>query len=563
MGREVNRVCELSCDETVIKFLNTQERRAYGDTLLNAMSMGGKYKDSLASVTLSESTELLKERLDAIMKFKKPSKIIITITVILTMFFTLGASFTGIYTAATDNAKGVENRQLPKDTAIKPSLALDIRSAAVDLQVATDGKISAEYNSSVYNVEINDQGNDWKVNISCKTKTNTNTETIVLYIPDVNYSDINMNVDSAYLTSAIIKSGNIIGNFNTASVLLTLPKGFDGSLDATATSGYFELISKDDFINTNVTIVGDGEIGEIYAPKDFIKNGNTFTFTNGTQNNVIKVTRKGTGVIGIYSSDYSDSVDSPSDWQSEWENSWQGDWWKSWNNPWQTGNNTVANSANNVTVSFNGVSIIGQGPVGVELVKSKNSNVTFELLNMEKENTCMTDANIVNGIMQITVNNDVPNGINVDFGPEYKNVVRVYIPDAVYTRFDIQTTEMVVQMQDFNAPVHVELNRAGFWLIDEIVSQGTYDIKVSSGPIYIEADTILNDITANAVSGPLTVRFNKAPTNLYLDTTNCGPSVERPDDWSAIYKIGNETPKMILSNNGKATVEIQNNSITN
>lgn len=194
---------------------------------------------------------------------------------------------------------------------------------------------------------------------------------------------------------------------------------------------------------------------------------------------MIKVTRKGTGVIGIYSSDYSDSVDSPSDWQSEWENSWQGDWWKSWNNPWQTGNNTVANSANNVTVSFNGVSIIGQGPVGVELVKSKNSNVTFELLNMEKENTCTTDANIVNGIMQITVNNDVSDGINVDFGPEYKNVVRVYIPDAVYTRFDIQTTEMVVQMQDFNAPVHVELNRAGFWLIDEIVSQGTYDIKVS------------------------------------------------------------------------------------
>lgn len=334
MGREINRACELSCDEAVIKFLNIQERRAYGDTLLNAMSMGGKYKDSLASVTLSESTELLKERLDAIMKFKKPSKTIITITVILTMFFTLGASFTGIYTAAADNANGIENGQLPKDTAIKPSLVLDIRSAAVDLQVATNGKISAEYNSSVYNVEINDQGNDWKVNISCKTKTNTNTETIVLYIPDVNYSDITMNVDSAYLTSAIIKSGNIIGNFSTASVLLTLPKGFNGSLDATATSGYFELISKDDFINTNATIIDDGELGEIYTPKDFIKNGDTFTFTNGTQNNVIKVTRKGTGVIGIYSSDYSDSVDSPSDWQNEWENSWQGDWWKSWNNSW-------------------------------------------------------------------------------------------------------------------------------------------------------------------------------------------------------------------------------------
>lgn len=335
MSREVNRACELSCDEAVIKSLNTQERRAYGDTLLNAMSMSGKYKDSLACVTLSEGTELLKERLDAIMKFKKPSKIIITITVILTIFFTLGASFTGIYTAAADNAKNVDKNLLRKNSTIKSSLTLNIKSAAVTLESAANNKISAKYNSNVYNVEINNQNNDWKVNISCKTRSNTNTETIKLFIPNVSYSNINMNIDSAYLTSSIIKSGNIIGNFNTASVLLTLPKGFNGSLDATVTSGYFELISKDNFNNTNTTIIDNGEIGEVYAPKNFIKSGDIFTFTNGTQNNMIKVTRKGTGVIGIYSSDYSDSVDSPSDWQSEWENSWQGDWWKSWNNSWQ------------------------------------------------------------------------------------------------------------------------------------------------------------------------------------------------------------------------------------
>lgn len=67
-------------------------------------------------------------------------------------------------------------------------------------------------------------------------------------------------------------------------------------------------------------------------------------------------------------------------------------------------------------VKFSGITVSGEGPVGVELVKSKNSKVTFELLNMDKENTCATNAKIVNDIMQITVNNDVPNGINVDFG---------------------------------------------------------------------------------------------------------------------------------------------------
>ena len=81
---------------------------------------------------------------------------------------------------------------------------------------------------------------------------------------------------------------------------------------------------------------------------------------------------------------------------------------------------------------------------------------------------------------------------------------------------------------------------------------------MTSGPIYIEADTILKDITANADSGPITMCFNKTPTNLYLDSTNCGPVVERPNDWPAVYKVGNETPKIILSNTGKAVIEVKN-----
>lgn len=121
----------------------------------------------------------------------------------------------------------------------------------------------------------------------------------------------------------------------------------------------------------------------------------------------------------------------------------------------------------NVKVDFDGITLTGHGPVGLELVKSWGSNVTFELLNMDNEESCTTKAEIVDGTMQITVNNDAPNGINVNFGPDYQNVVRVLIPDAIYTKFEIQSKEMVIQMQDFNAPVHVESNRAGFWLIDD------------------------------------------------------------------------------------------------
>lgn len=351
MSREVGRACELSCDEAVIKTLDPQGQRAYGDTLLNAMGVAGNYKNSVASVTLNEGKELLKERLDAIMRFKKKSKIIVCLTMILTLVICCGASYMGAYAAS---------------------------------------------------VPVSNE------------------------LPTVD----------------------------------TTPKADDN-------------------------------------------NGNT--------------------------------------------------------TPSPVPSTDAFASNNNVKVSFTGVSITGQGPVGVELVRSQETDVTFELLQMDNEENCTVKADIVDGIMQITVNNYAPNGINVNFGPDYKNVVRVNIPDAIYTKFEIQSQNMVVQMQDFNAPVRVESNRAGFWLIDDIISQGTYDIDVTSGPIYIQAETFLKDITAHNESGPITVRFGKAPTDLYLDSTNCGPVVERPDDWPAIYKVGNETPKIILNNTGKAVIEVQSN----
>lgn len=324
MRQEINKACEFSCDEAMIAKLNFNDAQEYGKTLLNAMLNSRHYKESLPSVSLSENKELLKERLGAIMNFKKKSKWVMGLTLILTLVICCGAAYIGVYAA-------------------------------------------------------------------------------------------------------------------------------------------------------------------------------------------------------------------PSATQS------------------------VTSSADAVKVNFSDVSITAQGPVGVELVRTSSSNVTFELLNMDNEENCTTKAEIINDMMQITITNYVPNGINVNFGPDYKNVVRVYIPDAVYNNFDIKSKEMVIQMQDFNASVHVESSRAGFWLIDTTISKGTYHINVFSGPIYIEADTILSDITANAKSGPVTVLFHKEPANLFLDSAKCGPVINRPEYWPAVYKVGTETPKIILSNTGKATIEVQAN----
>lgn len=71
IAHETGRLCELSCDEMVIKNLDGQGKKEYGNTLLNMAVTGKTFKSSIASVTLNESKKLLKERLDKIMEFKK------------------------------------------------------------------------------------------------------------------------------------------------------------------------------------------------------------------------------------------------------------------------------------------------------------------------------------------------------------------------------------------------------------------------------------------------------------------------------------------------------------
>ena len=106
LEKEVNKSCELSCDEKVISVLDDTARREYGDILISFLKSNNLYKSSLASVTLTEGAEQLKERLGAIMKFRKKSKVIIAITAIFTIAVCICFFVTGAYAApSTANEK--------------------------------------------------------------------------------------------------------------------------------------------------------------------------------------------------------------------------------------------------------------------------------------------------------------------------------------------------------------------------------------------------------------------------------------------------------------------------
>lgn len=102
---ETGRLCELSCDEAVIKNLDTKGKKEYGNTLLNMANTEKTFKSSIASVTLNESKKLLKERLDNIMEFKKKT----TVCTILSVIFTFALCITAVQAAGTDLPEPANN----------------------------------------------------------------------------------------------------------------------------------------------------------------------------------------------------------------------------------------------------------------------------------------------------------------------------------------------------------------------------------------------------------------------------------------------------------------------
>lgn len=112
MCRDIDGLCEFACDESVIKYLDKDERQKYGDTLINSLGIGGTYKNSLASVTLSENGKILKERMERIMDYKKMSKKSTVAMILVTIFLGVGAVMIGAYLHTDRNTDSTNTAKL-------------------------------------------------------------------------------------------------------------------------------------------------------------------------------------------------------------------------------------------------------------------------------------------------------------------------------------------------------------------------------------------------------------------------------------------------------------------
>lgn len=80
--REIDRACELSCDEAVIRNLDTEGKQNYGETLLY-VAVDAKTPYTILSTTMCEEKKALKERLGAIMKSRKHTRLTIIVSAML------------------------------------------------------------------------------------------------------------------------------------------------------------------------------------------------------------------------------------------------------------------------------------------------------------------------------------------------------------------------------------------------------------------------------------------------------------------------------------------------
>lgn len=109
MAKEVDQMCELSCDEAIISHLAGNERRIYGDTLLNAVTRKKEgYQDGLAIMPLYENKQMMKERLGAIMQYKIKSKTRVSISIISALFLIGSFNLTGVFSLKAQEQERVE-----------------------------------------------------------------------------------------------------------------------------------------------------------------------------------------------------------------------------------------------------------------------------------------------------------------------------------------------------------------------------------------------------------------------------------------------------------------------
>ena len=145
--KEINRSCELSCDEKLLSSMNREEKESYGNTLLS-MAASSALPAGVVATTFSTEKKNLKERLEQIMKFKKSKARILAAVIALALMAGCGAA-AGPQVNSNGPADDPNATVIKVSTvddflaAIGPNTIIELAEGTYDLSTAKDYASSA------------------------------------------------------------------------------------------------------------------------------------------------------------------------------------------------------------------------------------------------------------------------------------------------------------------------------------------------------------------------------------------------------------------------------------
>lgn len=529
MSREISRACELSCDEAVIMSLDRQGQRAYGDTLLNAAGTGGCYKESIASVTLSESKERLKERLDAIMGFRKKSKIVSCTAFALTFVFMAGAAALGSYAAipapVSEGAYGgtefhtlgnsEPGGKAQKSSGILPEhtneldLSLDVYNGGVEIRPASSREMTAYYDDRYYAVEMAEQNGRWVVSVSGKKAKMGEADPVQIQVPDVKCK-----MDVKVLD----------GDFR-----YDLPEDRADMITIAAANAGVYIASKNGYKNSSITLTAAEKeylaYGMIAYPDYFTTTDNGFKYQQGTEANQINISLTGYTNVEFSSLTAKGGAD------------FQG---------------MESHKVKSISLMADSC--------GIEVVKSKSDQISFDLLGIADSSQFIVDCGIDGDALKVTVDGTKARSANSNYyinqGPDYVNVVRIAIPDRKYDTISMELNGAPVSLPDLEAAVDIKSDDGAVSVSDKDISKGSYRINNTSGSVSIAANTILSNMSVES-EGECCLALLDKPENLRLDLSGCQGGMVMPEGWSKTRIWGNGAPVIRIVNDGYTEVSVK------
>jgi beta-lactamase regulating signal transducer with metallopeptidase domain len=150
--REIDRACELACDETVIGSLTPAQKQHYGETLMS-LAVRQTYPLGILATTMCEDKTQLKERLVSIMKHKAKTRTAVLLSLVLLLGLVGCAAVSGVKETERAEPPSAEAVASPPESSPaaeldgvtlyeKYGLAIAIPNEIIDRLVITEPELS-------------------------------------------------------------------------------------------------------------------------------------------------------------------------------------------------------------------------------------------------------------------------------------------------------------------------------------------------------------------------------------------------------------------------------------